>query len=307
MHKISLLVLFISLGFTNNSLAPNPPTYKELSGRATKCGKNYMEHIKDLDEEEKKQGIADIDKLEGNVIAIKEKHDMDKQDDPTFEKAYKTLDGKSSKKLDKKFARKYRHVDKGKDEHLSTATTRDFIKGAKSVANTTELDKELFERECRLASRLRLPTKSTGHDHKDSVGMHPTKKNTQLYQTPGKNHGTFDRKRADNALSVFEDCLKKPDPKPPLIPKIAATASSFTLDEFYAPPYAKGNTVRAAIPEGEKEEAHKMREGTKKIITTISPELTNKGKKVARNASWKPTNNQDINKVRPVSRERKDK
>ena len=209
---------------------PDAPSYSQLKPRFRKIGEQLAQRVVGTDDLELKSG-QDYSK---NSLTTLENLLKKAEDSPDFHQ---------------KFGTKYREIQSGQDELVSTASVREMMIGARTwIKNNNPLDPTAQDRKCEqlaavfeVLSMVRFPTVWTGYSVSDGVMQHPTSAEGGIFADGLTGpHNRLDRARAAAVADECESELRNPNATAHDIVKAAIRAATgFTLNEFVAPAAAK--------------------------------------------------------------------
>lgn len=165
-----------------------------------------------------------------------------------LEEAFRT------KRPPRNFGARYRRIQAGQDELISTASIRELLAGVVGGGRIDARRWKEIMRAFELISRARFPTHWTGFATKKAVMQHPTAVGKGLFGNPGKTaklHASLDRDRRVAVARALRAAAAEPGATLDGVVKAGLRrAISFSLNAFIAPatasnvrPYLRGRRV----------------------------------------------------------------
>ncbi|MCP4416780.1 MAG: hypothetical protein GY805_09165 [Chloroflexi bacterium] len=186
------------------------------------------------------------------------------------------------------FAYYYRSAHAGMDEHLSTATVFNLLKGIGmhqhkfSSSAMAELEDMVTT-----ISHMRMPTGMSGYSMPTGVMQHPTGAGQAMFGRSGQNHGYADRMRREQALATGEHSSSS---GLALWGEMAVTATQQTVNWFAAPATGGNVSTLGTVSSKQKQAQVVYRDMSKQDMGDLGG-LTLSQTPQPMTASWMPTEN----------------
>jgi RHS repeat-associated protein len=149
----------------------------------------------------------------------------------------------------KEFDRLWRNAHEGMDEHLSTASVFNLLKGiGKHSSKFSAVTMDMLEVHLRSISHLRTPTRMTGYRTKQGTMQHSTGKGA-FFGSTGENHGYADRIRREGILA---DVHASSATGFGMLTFMGASAERHTLGAFMGPATSSSMSTLPSITSPEK-------------------------------------------------------